>query len=350
MPDNVENVTLVASSSVGNVTSNAAPPVSSVPSVPSSVPAPSSNVAGPSNAHVAPTSSSAADAMMSTLFDTVRSRAPVASVAAPVVPSTPSKYTIYTGTVIENVNEVVGSEQEELVGSPELVMPRLDSRCLVRSDWSLRARGSFDLDDIVASGRVDVKRVRDLSNSVGTAAVTYTERYMDYFRGAYQIPWSLRCNRLFLVEASDAKYFELVEIYLFDPTRPYVGFVDRAWRDVLVSTEAIRRWQTSYSLMCRTSEAISFRDYSVLRGPLTREYEVNMGTRAANRTSLMIPWSRFPVMPVEVLSAMPSKGLSVRLPRVAYYFSLRVREESDDVRMRYDAAFMIKWPHSVATA
>ena len=30
-------------------------------------------------------------------------------------------------------------------------MPRRDSRCLVRSDWSLRARGSFDWDDIVAS-------------------------------------------------------------------------------------------------------------------------------------------------------------------------------------------------------
>ena len=39
-------------------------------------------------------------------------------------------------------------------------------------------------------------------------------------------------------------------------------------------------------------------------------------------------------MPVEVLSAMPPQGLSVRLPRIAYYFSLRVRDESNDVRMR----------------
>ena len=155
---------------------------------------------------------------------------------------------------------------------------------------------------------------------------------------------------MFLVEASDAKYIELVERYLFGPTRPYPGFGDRTLRDVLVRTEAIRLWKTSYSLMCGTSVAISFRDYSVLRGPLTREYEVNMGTRAANRTSLMIPWSRFPLMPVEVLSAMPAQGLSVRLPRVAYYFSLRVRDESDDVRMLYDAAFMIEWAHSVATA
>ena len=88
-------------------------------------------------------------------------------------------------------------------------MSHLDSGCLVRTDWSLRARGSFDWDDIVTSGRADVKRVRDLANCVGTAGVTYTERYMDYVRGAYQIPSSLRCDRLFLVEASDAKYVEL---------------------------------------------------------------------------------------------------------------------------------------------
>ena len=90
--------------------------------------------------------------MMSSLFDTVRSRAPFASVVAPIVPSTPSDYTRYTGTVIGNMSEVVGSEPEELFGSRELVMPRLDSRCLVRTDWSLRARGSFDWDNIVTSG------------------------------------------------------------------------------------------------------------------------------------------------------------------------------------------------------
>ena len=73
----------------------------------------------------------------------------------------------------------------------------------------------------MASGRADVKRVRDLPNSVGTAGVTYLERYMYYVRGAYQIPSSLRCDRFFLVEASDAKYVELVERYLFEPTCPY---------------------------------------------------------------------------------------------------------------------------------
>ena len=43
MPDNVYKVTPVVSSSAGNDTSNATPPVAFVASVPSSVPAPSSS-------------------------------------------------------------------------------------------------------------------------------------------------------------------------------------------------------------------------------------------------------------------------------------------------------------------
>ena len=112
----------------------------------------------------------------------------------------------------------------------------------------------------MSSGGADVKRVPDLSNSVGIVVVTYTERYMDYVRGAYQIPSSLRRDRLFLLEAPAAKYVEIVERYLFDPILPYPGFVDLTMRDVLARAEAIRRRKNSYSLMCGTSVAISFRD------------------------------------------------------------------------------------------
>ena len=80
-----------------------------------------------------------------------------------------------------------------------------------------------------------------MSNSVGTAGGTYTERYLDFVPGVYQIPSSLRCGRLFLMEAADAKYVELVERYTFDPTLPYPRFGDRSLRDVLVRTDAIRR-------------------------------------------------------------------------------------------------------------
>ena len=176
MPANVDTVTPVASSSAGNDTSNAVPPVASVPSVPSSVapspPRQSSNVFGPSTAPFIMPTSSAADAMITSLFDTVTSRAAVAPVVSPIVPSTPSDYSRYTGTVIGNLNEIVGSEPEELVGSPELVMSCLDICCLFRTDWSLRGRGSFDWDDIENNeqGRASgdgMKRVRlDLSEAI----------------------------------------------------------------------------------------------------------------------------------------------------------------------------------------
>ena len=81
MPANVEKMTPVASSSAGNDTSNAVYTVAPVPSVPSSIPPPSSNVARPSTAPVVAPTSSAVDAMITSLFDTVRSRAPVAPVA-----------------------------------------------------------------------------------------------------------------------------------------------------------------------------------------------------------------------------------------------------------------------------
>ena len=139
--------------------------------------------------------------MMASLFDTFFARAPVVPVSAPIVPSTPSAYTRYTATVTGNVKEFVGWEPKEFVVSPELVVPRLDSRCLFRTDWSLRGLGWFDWDDIVSSGRADAKSARDLAHSVGTAGVTYTKRYMAYVRGAYQIRSSLRFDRLFLTGA-----------------------------------------------------------------------------------------------------------------------------------------------------
>ena len=76
---------------------------------------------------------------------------------------------------------------------------------------------------------------------------------------------------------------------------------------------------------------------------------MHMVTQAANRTSLMISWSLFPLIPVEELFAIPLQGLSARPLRVSYYFLRRVRDESEDVLMRYDAAFMIEWEHFVAT-
>ena len=144
MPADVDIVTPVASSFAGNDTSNAVPPVASVPSIPSSFPAPSSNVAGPSTAPVATPSSAASDAMMTSLFDTVRSRAPVVPVVAPIVPSTPSVYTRCTGGCYrrrERVRRVGTGGTRGLVGAlhatPRYSLP-LSYGLLSSSSWFVR--------------------------------------------------------------------------------------------------------------------------------------------------------------------------------------------------------------------
>ena len=64
----------------------------------------------------------------------------------------------------------------------------------------------------------------------------------------------------------------------------------------------------------------------------------------------MLPFSRFPSLPVEVASALPPQGLSVRVPSVAFYFASCVQSAPESVRIRYDVAFLLEWAHSVAAA
>ena len=63
----------------------------------------------------------------------------------------------------------------------------------------------------------------------------------------------------------------------------------------------------------------------------------------------MLPFTRFPPPPVEVLGVFPPQGLSVRLPRVAFYFSNCVESTtSESIRIRYEVALLLEWAHSVA--
>ena len=164
------------------------------------------------------------------------------------------------------------------------------------------------------------------------------------------VPSSIRCDRLFLIAAADAKYVEAVERYLFEEDVAYPGLGDRSLRDVVFRSGCVRPWKTSYSLMNGSHVCISYRDFFTLRGKLAHAYDVMMAGRLQHRTSLMLPFSRFPPLPVEVVGALPPQGLSVRLPRVAFYFADCVRSAPESVRIRYEVAFLLEWAHSVAAA
>ena len=164
------------------------------------------------------------------------------------------------------------------------------------------------------------------------------------------IPPSIQCDRMFLQYGSDAKYVESVERNLFEGDVAYLGLADRSLRGVVVRSDDVLAWKTSYSVTDGSRASVPYRDFFVLRGKLGHVYDVMMAGRSQNRTLLMLPFSLFPSLPVEVASALPPQGLSVRIHLVAFYFAKRVQSAPDSVRIRYDVAFLLEWAHSVAAA
>ena len=64
----------------------------------------------------------------------------------------------------------------------------------------------------------------------------------------------------------------------------------------------------------------------------------------------MLPFSRFPSLPVEVVSSLPPQDFSVPVPFSAFYFANCVKSAPENVLIRYDVAFLLRWAHNVAAA
>ena len=164
------------------------------------------------------------------------------------------------------------------------------------------------------------------------------------------VPSSIFCDHLFLSAAADAKYVESVESYLFEGDVGYPGLGDRSPRDVVFRSGCVRPWKKSYSSMNWSHVCTSYCDLFTLRGKLAHAYDVMMAGRLQNRTRLMLPYSRFPPLYVEVESSLAPQDLSVHLPRVPFCFANFVRSAPESVRIRYEVEFLLEWAHSVAAA
>ena len=327
MADSVEEITPAV------VTSSSPQATASVPVVESA----DESVMTPSN----PT--------MAALFDIVRARSS-ASVSPPPVPvATPSGYVSFTG-VVRRASNVATNDPANVIGSPASSLDGLMKSVLQREGWAKCARVSFSWDDICGCQRSEIVRLREVAESVGPCSTVHTGRYLDLVEGSFMVPSSIRCDRLFLIAAADAKYVESVERYLFEGDVEYPGLGDHSIRDVVFRSGCVRPWKTSYSFMNGYHVCISYRDFFTLRGKLAHAYDVVMAGRLQNRTLLMLPFSRFPPLPVEVVRALPPQGLSVHLPRVAFYFANCVQSAPGSVRIRYEVAFLLEWAHSVAAA
>ena len=155
---------------------------------------------------------------------------------------------------------------------------------------------------------------------------------------------------MFLLYGSDAKYVESMEQYLFEGNVAYPGLADRWLRDIVIRSGDVRARKTSYSMTNGSLVCVPYRDFFVLRGKLSHAYDVMMAGRPQNRTLRMLPFSRFPSLPVEVLNALPPQGLSARIPSVAFYSADCVQSPLESVRIRYDVAFLLEWAHNVAAS
>ena len=155
---------------------------------------------------------------------------------------------------------------------------------------------------------------------------------------------------MFLLYGSDARYVESMEQYLFGSDVPYSGLADRSLRDVVIRSREVRAWKKSYSVKNVSRVCVPYRDFFVLRVKLSHAYDVMMTGMPQNRMLLMLPFSRFPLPPVEFVNALPPQSLSVRIPSVAFYFADCVRSAPESVRIRYDVAFLLEWAHNVAAA
>ena len=164
------------------------------------------------------------------------------------------------------------------------------------------------------------------------------------------VPSSIRCDRLFLIAAANSKYVEYLERYLFEGDVGYPRLGYRSLRDVVFRSGCVRPWKTSYSLMNGSQMCISYRDFYTFCGKFAHAYDVMMAERLQNRKLLMLPFSSFQPLPVEIVRALPPQSLPVQPPRVAFYFENCVQSAPESVRIRYGVAFLLEWAHRVAAA
>ena len=102
------------------------------------------------------------------------------------------------------------------IGEPAKTTDTLLVSLLQRTDWVECARIGFSWDDLRENQRSEIVHIRQAAESVGASANVHTGLYLDLVDGAFAIPPSIRCNRMFTLYGSDAKYVESVDRYLFE--------------------------------------------------------------------------------------------------------------------------------------
>ena len=222
----------------------------------------------------------------------------------------------------------------------------------VVDDGSLAAllRAGFVWEDVRELGRWDMRQVSVVALLRPSYAEEICRRFVDAPRCRYQIPGTVRCDRTFMGDAVDGLYVKKTSAWLFDGVGRFPVTSTGSVRNVMVDERLQREWKTSFSLLVGSGRVISFADYTCFRGLHAHETDERFCGRFEDRTTTLVPFYDFPAVPSVVSAVFPPLSLSVRLPRVAFYFGQVVLSASDIIRKRYERAYVVEWAYGVAPA
>ena len=121
-------------------------------------------------------------------------------------------------------------------------------------------------------------------------------------------------------------------------------------RNVVASERGMREWKTSLSMRMGSGRVTSFADYFCFRRMDAHETDVRFCDRIDERTTMLVPFYEFPMVPPVVARVVLPLIPAVRLPRVAHYFANTEKSEGPEVRKRYERAYVVEWAYGIAAA
>ena len=175
-------------------------------------------------------------------------------------------------------------------------------------------------------------------------------RFFERSRRRFQIPGNFRCDRTFLEERRDGLYVTAMHTWLFEGCERLPMLGCDAMRKVVVDERGQREGKTLWSMFKGAGRVISFPDYACLRSMDAHETDVRFCGKFEERTTIVVPFYDFPVVPPVVAGVVPPLSIAVRLPRVAYYFGQTEKSQEQVGRKRYERAYVIEWAYAIAAS
>ena len=215
--------------------------------------------------------------------------------------------------------ELVTQDPEETVGTAVQSFV-LDPAVVDGGTWSSYPRAEFTWASLVALRRWDVRRVGVVALSRPQCAEIVRCCFLERSRCRFQIPSEIRCDRTFVEEARDGLYVKAMHTWLIEGGTPMQVLTTAAIRNFVTGEQSAREWKTSLSMLMGSGRVISFADYQCFRSLDAHETDVRFCGRFDERTTMLVPFFEFPMIPPVVAGIVPPLSLAVRLPRVAYYF------------------------------